>query len=313
MNFLKQVILAVFACSILLLAVRQVQAQGTDISTLIEKAEAAGIEQAGMQELRSRAQNHGMSNQQFRQILELALQLSNQNLPGQVAIDKALEGLSKGVPAGRIIPAINNIGEGMRQATKIVDPWMNRSEVQQLVDREGQSMSENSFRSEMIRATSKSFVQDIPTDYINDIFRELGNDEILLKRSAGDVITAVSILPDLPTTASQPKVSASFIVRALRGGFDADKLQQLPSAMKLGQQRSQLPAASVIEGVAQQMEKGIPAKQILQNLFNGNIGGGPPGNIPKGLDRRPDPGNNNRGNNNPGNNNRGGNNNGTGE
>lgn len=307
MKFLKQVLLTIFASSILLLAVRQVHAQDADISALIAKTEEAGMEQAAVQELRNRAQNSGMSNQQVRQILESALHLSNQNLPGQVAIDKALEGLSKGVPAGRIIPAINDIGEGMRRATGIVDPWMNRSEVQQLMNRAGQSMSKSSFRSEMIRATSKSFVQDVPTDQINEIFRALGTNEILSERSAGDVITAVSILPDLPTTASQPEVSVSFIVRALRGGFDTDRLQQLPSAMKMGQQRSQLPAASVIEGVAQQMEKGIPAKQILQNLFNGNIGGGPPGNIPKGLDRRPDPGNNN-----PGNNNRGGNNNGTG-
>ncbi|WP_372635641.1 hypothetical protein [Fodinibius sp.] len=305
MNVLKHLLFTVFMGGLLLSADGLVQAQGTEVSALIEKAEAAGIEQSAVAELLRRAQSQEMSNQQLQQILESALDLSDQNLPGQVAVDKALEGLSKGVPADRIIPAVHNIGEGMRQAAEIVDPWMKRSEVQQMMGRTGQSMSQNIFRGEMIRAASKSFVQKIPASQINRIFNEIGSEEILSTRSAGDVLAAVSVLSDLPTSSSQPEISASLIIRALRGGFDADKLQQLPSAMKMGQQRSQLPASSVIEGAAQQMEKGTPAKQVLQNLFNGNIGGGPPGNIPPGLERRPDRGNNN---NNPGNNNRGGNN-----
>lgn len=301
MNVLKYLLIAAYMGGLLWSTGGPLQAQDTGIPALIEKAEAAGIEQSAMTELRSRAQSQGMSNKQLREILESALDLSGQNLPGEVVINKALEGLSKGVPAHRILPAVHDIGEGMRRAAEIVDPWMNRSEVQQMMGRAGQSMSRNNFRGEMIRAASKSFVQNIPPGQIDRMFKEIGDKEILSERSAGDLITAVSVLPDLPTTARQPEVSASLIVRALRGGFDADKLQQLPSAMKMGQQRSQLPAASVIEGVAQQMEQGIPARQVLQNLFNGNIGGGPPGNIPPGLERRPDRGNN------PGNNNRGGN------
>lgn len=275
----------------------------TDISVLAERAEAAGMEQATLSELQSRAQSRGISNEQLGQILESALSLSEQNLPGQLAIDKALEGLSKGVPGERLVPAVNRVGQGMRQSAEVVDPWMGRNEVQGLLKQTGQSMSENGFRNEMIKATSKSFVQNVPSDNVQSIFNEIGSEEIISRSTPGDLITAVSILPDLPTTANQPKVSSSFIVRALKGGFDADKLQQLPSAMKMGQQRSQLPAASIIEGVAQQMDNGTPAKQVLQNLFNGNVGGGPPGNIPKGLENRPDRGNNNRGNGNPGGNN----------
>jgi hypothetical protein len=51
----------------------------------------------------------------------------------------------------------------------------------------------------------------------------------------------------------------------------------------------------VIEGVSKQMSGGIPAKQILQNLFNGNVGGGPPGNVPKGLGNKQNRGNSNGG------------------
>lgn len=301
----KFLFLSLLVCSMCLWLwpLNKVHAQDTDISVLAERAEAAGMERATLSELQNRAQSRGISNEQLGQILESALSLSEQNLPGQLAIDKALEGLSKGVPGERLIPAVNRIGQGMRQAAEVVDPWMDRNEVQGLLKQRGQSMSENGFRNEMIKATSKSFVQNVPSDNVQSIFNEIGSEEIISRSTPGDLITAVSILPDLPTTANQPKVSASFIVRALKGGFDADKLQQLPSAMKMGQQRSQLPAASIIEGVAQQMDNGTPAKQVLQNLFNGNIGGGPPGNIPKGLENRPDRGNNNRGNGNPGGNN----------
>ncbi|GAA5520814.1 hypothetical protein LQ318_03680 [Aliifodinibius salicampi] len=301
----KLLFLSLFVCSMCLWLwpLEKVHAQNTDLSVLVERAEAAGMEQVTLSELQNRAQSQGISNEQLGQILKSALSLSEQNLPGQLAIEKALEGLSKGVPGERLIPAVNRIGQGMRQAAEVVDPWMGRNEVQGLLKQSGQSMSENGFRNEMIKATSKSFVQNVPSDNVQSIFHEIGSEEIISRSTPGDLITAVSILPDLPTTANQPKVSASFIVRALKGGFDADKLQQLPSAMKMGQQRSQLPAASIIEGVAQQMDNGTPAKQVLQNLFNGNIGGGPPGNIPKGLENRPDRGNNNRGNGNPGGNN----------
>lgn len=301
----KLLFLSLFVCSMCLWLwpLDKVHAQDTDISVLTERAEAAGIEQATLSELQNRGQSRGISSEQLGQILESALGLSEQNLPGQLAIDKALEGLSKGVPGERIVPAVDRVGQGMRQAAEVVDPWMGRNEVQGLMKKSEQSMSENRFRNEMIRAASKSFVQNIPSDNVQSIFNAIGSEEIISRSSPGDLITAVSILPDLPTTANQPKVSSSFIVRALKGGFDADKLQQLPSAMKMGQQRSQLPASSIIEGVAQQMDNGTPAKQVLQNLFNGNVGGGPPGNIPKGLDKRPDRGNNNRGNGNPGGNN----------
>lgn len=301
----KLLFLSLFVCSMCLWLwpLEKVHAQDTNVSTLAERAEAAGIDQATLSELQNRAQSRRINNEQLSQILESALSLSEQNLPGQLAIDKALEGLSKGVPGEKLVPAVDRVGQGMRQAAEVVDPWMDRDEVRAHLKRQGQSMSESSFRNEMIRATSKSFVQNVPADNVQSIFNEISSENILSQHTSGDLITAVGILPDLPTTVNQPKVSASFIIRALKGGFDADKLQQLPSAMKMGQQRSQLPAASIIEGVAKQMENGTPAKQVLQNLFNGNIGGGPPGNIPKGLDNRPDRGNNNRGNGNPGGNN----------
>jgi hypothetical protein len=285
----KFLFLSLLVCSMCfwLWPLDKVHAQNTDLSVLVERAEAMGMEQTTLSELQSRAQSRGISNEELGKILESALSLSEQNLPGQLAIDKALEGLSKGVPGERLVPVVDRVGQGMRQAAEVVDPWIERNEVQGLLKQPGQSMSENGFRNEMIKATSKSFVQNVPSDNVQSIFNEIGSEEIISRSTPGDLITAVSILPDLPTTANQPKVSASFIVRALKGGFDADKLQQLPSAMKMGQQRSQLPAASIIGGVAQRVSNGTRTKRVLQSLFDGNVGSGPPGHIPGGLTGRP--------------------------
>lgn len=261
-------------------------------ANLIQKAEDAGIQRSALMELQARAQDRDMSEQQLQQIIQSALEMSEQNLPADFVVQKALEGLSKGIPGDRIAPVIERVRQSTAQAVMVIDPWLEKPEVQRMVNRSQGTMSGVKFRNDMAKATSKSLMQNISTETVVDILNQIGTESLLSNTSPSDIIVAMGILPDLPTTNDQPQVSGSFIVRALKEGFKANDLQKLPSAMNIAQQRNELPAASVLEGVAGQMRGGIPAKQILQNLFNGNIGGGPPGNIPRGLENRP----NNQGN-----------------
>lgn len=295
MKIYTKILTALFTGLIVLFVTGNLYAQDVDINTLIQEAREAGIEQTAITELQNRARERNVTDQQLGAILNSAIQMAEENLPADAAIQKALEGLSKGVPGQRIVPVIDQVYKSMGQATAIVDPWVNKPEVQKMIDRPGQSMQKEQFRNELAKATSKSMIQNTPPDAVNGILSEIGTESILSNARPSDIIAALSILSDLPSTAERPEVSGTFIVRALKGGFRADDLQKLPSAIKMAQQRSELPAASVIEGVAEQMQGGIPARQILQNLFKGNVGGGPPGNIPKGLDGRPDRGNNNGG------------------
>ncbi len=62
-------------------------------------------------------------------------------------------------------------------------------------------------------------------------------------------------------------------------------------ALNMAQKRSQIPASNIIRGVGNQLQNGVPARDILNNLFDGKVGGGPPGNIPRGMEDNPGKGN----------------------
>jgi len=277
-------------CSLLAVPIG-LQAQDASFAKLLERAAAIGIDQSQLQELQERAENRGLSQQDLTGILEPAVALAEDNLPSEMILQKALEGLSKGVPPARMQPLLQQMNRATRQAGPIVESWVQRPEVQQMVSNRGGGMSGDQFRGEMIKATMRGLQKNIPTAEMETLLNEMSQDEISANLGASNAVAAVGVFSELPTTAEQPEVSRSFVMRSLKGGFNATELQRLPAAMQVAQQRSQLPAASVVEGVAKQMSGGIPAKQILQNLFNGNVGGGPPGGTPPGLENRQNRGN----------------------
>jgi len=268
-----------------------VQAQDQSVEALADRARNAGISGELVDEMIQRGRSQGVSDQQLSEVLNIAIEMSNQNLPADLAIQKSLEGFSKGVPASRIVPVLNKVHQSVGEAAKVVDPWMKSEEVQQMVGRSSQT--QDHFRNELTKATSKSFMQDLPSDAVSQVLEQIGDNSVLNNAGPADIIAAMGILPDLPQAKNNPQESGTFLVRALKGGFKADELQKLPSAMQFAQQRSELPAASVVQGVANQMRGNIPAKQILKNLFNGKVGGGPPGDIPKGLKNNKGRGNGN--------------------
>jgi len=281
--------------NLMLISVTNVSAQDAGLTDLIVQARSAGIEEADINRLQSRASERGISDDELIRILQPAVEMAEQNLPADIVFQKALEGIAKGVPAGRMIPVLTGLKGYSEQAASVIDPWMQREEVQNFVDRTGEN-SENNFRNEMVRAGVKSVSQSNQTDGIEQLLNAIGNPEVLDKTSPASVLSAVNIIPDLPESARRGEVMSSLISKALSNGFSADDMQKLPLAMNAAQRRSQLPAASVIEGVTSQLQGGIPAEQILQNLFNGNVSAGPPGNIPRGLENRPDRGRGNGGN-----------------
>lgn len=268
-------------------------AQQGQLADLIQKARDAGIEESALVELQNRAGDRGINDQQLMEIIQPAVDMAEQNLPADFALKKALEGFSKGVPANKIGPVLERLKQTTGEAVQIIDPWMNKPEVQQMMNRPGESMSQNAFRTEMVSSASKAMMQNISSEMVGDILSQIGTESIISATNPPDIIAAIGILPDLSTMANDPQNSARLVVRALKGGFAANELQQLPSALNNARQRSELPAASVIEGVGKQLQGGVPAKEVLQNLFNGNVGGGPPGNTPKGLGNPQNRGNGN--------------------
>lgn len=283
MKLYKEIFAILIFGTIFLGASGNIQAQQNATPNWMKKAQEAGIEQSVLSEFQEHLNNKRASEDHVASILRSALSMKEQELPADIILQKALEGFSKGVRGERIVSVIGQVQQSVVKAATIVDPWIEKPEVREMMSKSGATMPKKKFRNELTEATSKSIRQNLPLETLDHVFGELADRSVLSKTGPTEIVVAVGILPDLPSSANNPQVAGEFVVRALKGGFKANELQKLPSAMKMAQQRSQLPAASVIEGVAGQMKGNIPAKQILQNLFNGKVGGGPPGEIPKGI------------------------------
>ncbi|PAU92738.1 hypothetical protein CK503_15350 [Aliifodinibius salipaludis] len=290
---IKVIALLVFACACLGIpdnALGQTEA----LDKLVERADNAGIERSVIEDLKARKEARGLSNQQLENMIEPAVQLAEDNLPANHVLQKALEGLSKGVPDARIVPYINRMSSATRQAAEVVDPWMEKPEVRQIMDRQNELSPGESMRNRLVESSSRAITQNVSPENISQLLADVGEKSVLSKTTGADIVSAMDIVSDLPMQ-DHPELTRSFITRALKGGFRAGEFQKLPMALNMAQKRSQIPASNIIQGVGNQLQKGVPAQDILQNLFDGNIGGGPPGDIPKGME-------NNRGKGNRGNN-----------
>lgn len=288
---IKVIALLVFACAYLGIPDNAL-GQTETLDKLVERANNAGIEQSVIKDFKAKKEARGLSDQQLVNMIEPAVQLAEDDMPANHVLQKALEGLSKGVPDARIVPYINRMTSATRQAAGVVDPWMAKPKVKQIMG--GQNEMGKSMRDRLVESSSRAITQNVSPDNISQLLSDIGGKSVLSQSTGSKIVSAMDIVADLPMQ-DQPELTRSFIVRALKGGFEAGEFQKLPMALNMAQKRSQIPASRIIRGVGNQLQKGVPARDILQNLFDGNIGGGPPGDIPRGMEGNPGKGN--RGNN----------------
>lgn len=247
-------------------------------NAMLERGLSSGLDQAQLERVLERANERGIEQGDLARLLEPAFELAERNLPSDYMMQKLVEGFAKGVPAGRMMPLMNSIQENTPRAVSITDNWTEKPEVVSFMERSGEQGPQ--FRNELVSANLKSLTQQVSPELLESVLDGIGQQSVLDRTTPRSIIAAVGILPDLPASARQSGAARSLIARAVEGGFSPPDLQKLPGAMNAAERRSQLPAASVVEGVAQQLGKGIPASQVLQNLFNGNVNPGPPANIP---------------------------------
>lgn len=277
------------------------QAQGQQgnksLENLLISAEKADMNQAKLNNITSRAESKGINGRQLYDILAPAVAMAEQDLPYETALDKALEGLSKGVSTERIASFLTELQGSTEKAAHIVQTWTDEQSSAGISNSAESFVSKGNHKDELVTQIARGIRNNVDDDTYTSVLSDISGDEELSKTSPAKVIAAISIIPELPgTAAEQAKIARSFIIQALKSGFTPPDLQQLPIALSQAQSHAQLPAASILSGASRQMAMGTPAAAILQNLFNGNIGGGPPGNTPPGLENKPDKGNKGTGN-----------------
>ncbi len=286
MIIFKKILFLLFIGGVLLLSLTgTLFAQQQNLNTVLEKAQKYGIKKPTLTELQQRAQVQGLNDEQLIELIQPAIDMAGQGLSPNFALEKAMEGLSKNIPASSIIPLLQRIDQTAAEAAQIVNAWLKKPGVKKMVVNSWDGMSEEEFRNELIRVTAKALNKNISEETVNEIFEEMEDERVLVKTSPSDIVAAMGVLSNMSQGVDQSQ-SAKFVVQALKGGFTANELKDLPFKMSMAQQRGELPAASVIESVSEQLNGGVPAKKILQNLFAGEL----PGSIPKGLKNRSDRG-----------------------
>ena len=287
-NVLALLLVAVLSASLFNPALAQHEV--ADYRALQEQATAVGIDAERLESLILRAQQRGVSPDQLQGMIGPAITLAENDLPYQSVLQKTLEGMAKRIPAGNIRMVTENIAGGITRSAGIIDPWMARNEVGSMVaavrgGREtGVMMRE--FRNTFVEHASYGFQQNMDEQTVREYLDQSLTPNVVERNAIASVAAGLRALPEMPTTQENPATSIRLLVRALDAGFTPGEIQQLPDAFRSAQFHSQLPADRVARGLDHQLRDNIPAAHILENLFQGNVGGGPPGFTPPGLENR---------------------------
>ena len=270
---------SVFCICMLMLNPLEGSSQSTQLSLeqTIEKAESAGIDKNHIERVRNLS-GGAVSDLVIVDMISQAIDLAEKGMPTEFMMQKMLEGFAKGVPAGRMQPVLESIYQHTPSAVAISDRWMAKPEVKPFIDAMGEQQQR--FKNDLVQANLKSLTQQVDPEQIVLVLNELGKQSVLEKTSPQAIAAAVGVLPDMPESVRNGAGIQGVIAKAVQGGFSAADIQKLPGAMNAAERRSQLPAASILNRMSDQIGNGMPANQVLQNLFNGNLNAGPPSGIP---------------------------------
>lgn len=258
---------------------------------IVESARNAGIDQSRLDVLIQRAQERGVTGEQFGSMMQPAISLASSNLPYEPVLQKVMEGLAKRVPAPQISQVLLRIESGLNRSAVIVDGWIAQDQTQSMIRSESRGrdvqQATAQFRNQLLENSAQALQQNIREEHLASLLNQIVAEQAADRTGLGAVASAVGILGDLPTSGTDPELSNRIVISALKAGFSANEMQQLPAALNAAQLQSRLPAAAVANGMAEQVLSGVPAGNILENLFKGNLKGGPPGFTPPGLANPP--------------------------
>jgi hypothetical protein len=264
--------------------------QGTgEYQPVRDRALDAGIAPERIDALIARAMNRQVPPDQLNSLLDPAVSLSSSDLPYNSVLQKAMEGMAKRIPPENIRQVLGTMENGMYRAADLIDPWLNREEVHSMLQAGTISgsvdESARNIRNLFLENTSYAFQNNIREEVMRNFLDQIVAERARMRSGMNTAASAIRTLPDLPISEDDPDAGSRILIRALSSGFTAGEIQQLPAAFRSAQFYSQLPAENIARGLSRQLDRGIPAQHILDNLFQGNVGGGPPGFTPPGLDR----------------------------
>lgn len=266
----------------------------SSVRRLIERGTEAGIDAPLMEQIAQRVDQAGFGPGQSVQLLRPAVDLAEQDLPAQTVLRKALEGLAKRVPPSRIRPVLQRLHTHTQQAGALVEVWTEQPSVREMMGEAGTSALDGEARDQLVASAAQARAQNVPPDVVERLLETLPAETGRRPISPGDVVAAVQVLPELLDNGASPQATIQLLTSAVDAGYGPANLRQLPTAIRVAQQRNPRPVDVLARNAARAVARGLPAADVLGRLFEGGLPGGPPGdvggapaNVPPGQGKPP--------------------------
>lgn len=274
---------------------RAVAQPAASVEQLLAQGAEAGIDPALMEQVARRAEAAGYRSEQTAALLRPAVGLAQDQLPASGLLQKALEGLSKRVPAPRIQPVLQRMQAGTEQAGGLIRAWGDQPAARAMMGGDEAGPLRSEARHRLIESAAEAHMQDVPTDVVQQLLETLPERTQRRPIAPDEVVAAVQVLPELMTGGVSSAASIDLLTRAMEAGYGPGNVRQLPTAVQAARQQSQRPADVLVQNAARAISQGVPAADVLNTLFDGGLpggppsdAGGPPSNIPPGQGKPPD-------------------------
>ncbi len=266
----------------LVLAGSTLMAQGNEqlLKNTVNIAKEHGIPEQDLNDLIQRAHKKDIPDNEITKMLLPVIKLATQKLPYEPVIQKSLEGMTKGIRPAMITKVEERLQSDIMDAAPITDRWLKRPSIQSMIARSGESSQVETYRNKMLITVARVLFQGISREELGQLLSDMARNDVAAKMDARQVPAAIRILPDLSAGKNHPDIGRSLIIHAIKGHFTPDQIQQLPMAMARARQMNRLPAEALAHGIGRQIDKGVPATTILQDLFEGRVPGNPPNGVP---------------------------------
>ena len=275
---------------VLVLFITPLHARGLsgDFEPVIKRAIDAGIDAGRIERLVDRAQSREVSPDQLQHILNPVISLAEMDFPYHLMMHKAAEGLAKQVPAPGIRFVLDQMQTSMVRSAAVIDPWIGRQEVQHLIEagrgaRASDAASKH-YRDKFLESTSHFLQKDADDVILREFLNEVSSTVILKNGDLASIAAGLQVLYEMPMTQDNPGLSVRLLTGAMNAGFTASEIRKLPDALRSAHIHSHLPMEKIAGSMDQQLHDNVPAVHIMENFFQGNVGGGPPGLSMPGLD-----------------------------
>ncbi len=283
----RSAVLTAALLALLAMALLPVLAFAQSLDELVRRGVEAGADVDLLTELRARADGAGLDAAATVRLLAPGVELAERDLPSRAVLQKGLEGVSKGVPADRIAAVQARLRGAMERAAGLVDPWLERPGVRTRVaaGAGGEAEAGDGARATVVEGVGLALAQGAPEEALRALLDRLPEGVARERIAALEVAVGAEVLADLPLATTRPGLAADVVASALEAGFGPAELRELPAAMQAAERRGDLPADAVARAAIGGMQADLPARDVLDGLFQGGFPGNVPFELPPGMER----------------------------